>query len=736
MKTTFASRLLQAENGRPHVAEINVQLDEKTIYVQDNRDAIAVGGGAAAIDTGSGISATLGGCKSADMSYCRANFPASKVLGDVKEFRWLFDTDGFFGNTSIDRLMGGVFSEVIPADSEKIVNTCDIDPTNPGQQTIMMSIGDSILNGALPQWMFEPMGPKCDCMMLEFCRCGHWVSQGNRWQGKGGYYSNDAWKLTLVQGKCGDYNDPAYAAVPFTTYTTSPNVHIEKIPDCVAGKQFYVIDIHPVCEHTFPNPENTLNSDKFIYDSIRLTCTSSISGMLGIKHDIKDVNGKEITAWDDAAATIFIARSLNEINLQNALLYYFNVVMNFRPCPNHNNGLLLTLTFDDLSGFVYTLGQATSDQTNLPKLCGAFLSRNKIGFNDDTISCMHTWRFDQAWILSWPHLTMRDNANPPHRYEAAPFPISPNIFDEQFQCPATITAAGCIPPDEDKCLLGRSQSGYWVQQEWTTTAGTRLTDLVPTAIYGTTTALDDKGRPESSTFEGISQKVDIVIGERVDEARDITGIRSFHDPMICPKAAIYLNSVGYLGSGGGSYATINFNFTWFGVPPVNPIMYMAVVDRSDCISNFLPALSANSFSAAGQYAHSRVTFGQKSVIIDIPFTIDAPRQQGSAEMLVCPYYLDSVGNRLPCDMTLAPTSVTISYSVLTLDPVPSVKYVGHEFVEHECFAGICSIGWPFGFGFTFWVFLILFIIIFFCGICLYVGYSLPRIPDLPKFKST
>jgi len=688
MTQTLGSRRLSARLGHPVIAEILVQVSADHPYVQRNIPT----------HPNSGLKVYMGGCPP-DVQYCQDTYPGPRALTDVTDRSWMYDTDGYFGNQSIDRMYGSEYSLTV-SESRATADTCGLDPSGTTTPTVMLTMSDAILNNAIPGMLFEPRGKDCGYMLIWGPGCG-------------------AWTNVIVDDVCGDYS--LWSMLDFSV--------LGKIPECANlvsnfDRTTYKVTLHPLCVAYFPNREGELITEDFLFDTIRLACTSALNSLETI------IANERQGSWTTERANNFVRNGLQYINRLNSIQYYYNVAGNVRRCPGHNIGMALKLAIDDLSVVRDFLATADNNLFNLDKLCGNFLQRDVDGTNKGTVECMAAWRFPYAWSLTWPHIIDRDHANPPHRfnYGKRDNPVT------EYICPAGITANGCIPPDSDACELGRSINGYWNQLEWTTVAGVRLNDLLPPVMYGTTTNIVD-GLPESTTFAGISNPLILQIGERDDEYRKVTSIRALHDPMMCPMNVRLLEVDGFIGSGGGSYAHVQFNNSWAGVPGVETPMYMAVMGQSECLSVLLAAgvVVGDAGSAIGQEAHSQLDYGDKYTNMFIPFTVATPTQTGVAELLVCPYYVNDIGTRLPCPLTTTIIRLRLPYSVLVIDAIPIVKEVGHVFEERECFAGICSIGWPFGLGFgSIFGILIAIVIIIIIVTALISCFCVPQIPGLPK----
>jgi len=693
MTETYGSRKLSARFGKPITSEILVQITPDHPYVQRNIPT----------HPNSGLKVYMGGCPPKN-DYCKQTYPGPRALSDLTDRSWMFDIDGYFGNQSIDRMYGSAFSTTV-SDSKVPTDTCGLDPGGVTEPTVMMTMSDAILNNAITGMLFEPRGKGCDLMLLWGPGCG-------------------SWDFVTIHNVCGDYSQ--WNTVDFNT--------IGKIPECASltdnfDRTTYAILLHPLCVSYFPNPLGELITEDFVYDTIRLSCTTALKAL-----EVLIATGQQ-GSWGVDRADVFLRSGLQHLNMMNLIQYNYNIAGNRRSCPDHNIGMALELQISDLSIIRDFLSRANEDQFNLAKVCGNLLNRDVDGTNKGTIECMAGWRFEYAWSITWPHIIARDHANPPHRfnYGRSSDPVT------EYICPAGITIDGCIPPDSDGCNLGRSQNGYWNQLEWETVPGTRLNDLVPPTLYGTSTNIQN-GLPISTTFEGISNPLMLQIGERDDEYRKVSSIIAVHDPMACPANVRLLEVDGYIGSGGGSYAHVQFNMSWGGVPAVNGPMYIAVMGQAECVSVIqtqAQSIVSNPGSAIGQEAHSAIRFGDSFANMFIPFTIATPSQTGVADLLICPYYLNDIGNRLACPLTLTMTRLQLPYSVLIIDPPPKVIQVGHVFEEHECLLGICTVSWPFGLGIGALMGIVLAIIVIIVVItvviscCLVPGVNL----SLPKLRT-
>jgi len=326
-------------------------------------------------------------------------------------------------------------------------------------------------------------------------------------------------------------------------------------------------------------------------------------------------------------------------------------------------------------------------------------------------------RFSPSWVDQWPHVPDRDNAIPIHRFTANIGQSAGLTTPKDYNCPASISSYGCVPPDEDRCFLGRSVNGNWNQIIDDGITPTQLTDVLPIQEYGTSVLWNPDGSPSMVQFTATPNQATFTLGRRIDYSGppmngqrttpQITAALMVHSKTICPASIEYLRTDGEIGTGVGNYALLGLNYSWDGIDnPSHSAYYTAI----SSITGTDPA-----YALVPDYDVT-VKFNSPYVLLSLPFTVLAPEANGMVQLIVQPYGIDNSNVVVNC-----PVSKTfwISYKTYIPDPIDRYHTVGHVFTESECFLGICSIGWPFGWstGTLFIVFIVsVLILMFLCSL--------------------
>jgi len=584
---------------------------------------------------------------------CERSYPTNPAMITALTQMYIWDSGGHYGS-AVTPMYVGDFSNTIADDGMG-----GIDCTTPirSSQTVMLSVGDALREHALPAILFQQDGTFAtgydgDVHPLIF-KCDH------------------SYKVVSVTGVCGDASVLLELGIP------NP---------CSPSDVTFTFSAHPLCRSLYKFiPGNPMSDDYIIY-AIQAWCSAGMVIFVALPGGVCNVA-------DEDAADKYVRALTPTLNTFNAIAFTYNLYGVSRGCngPHDVGGPLI---IDGNNAQYLRDYLADSPVNSVRYLCGGSHNTIKDWLMVDILQCYASSRFIPSWVDQWPHVPDRDSAIPIHRFTADIGSNSEATFPQDYNCPPSISSYGCVPPDEDRCYLGRSVNGAWNQIVDDGIIPTQLTDVLPITEFGTGVIYNSDGTPHLVQFTATPNKALFKVGSRIDfsgpyidnqyTSPRVTSVVMVHSKTICPLGIEYVRTDGEIGTGVGSYAVIGMNYSWAGIDnPSHSAYYTGVSAFSGTDPTY--ALTPES--------DLTVPFGKTYAQLSLPFTVLAPEPNGMVQIVVSPYSIDNSNVKTDCPVSKV---FWITYKTFIPDPVDRYHTVGHVFTESECFLGICSIGWPFG----------------------------------------